>query len=293
MWTGFGHSVNTYFVWLEQEVGPQKAVAMAKKLGIKFKGDPNQGFTENHGASDAWYSNHADEWGPFTLGVTSTYPLELANAYATVAADGKYCAPLPVMKIINNEGKEVSAGKPNCHQAIPADVARAATDATRCTVNQTPYYGQCSGGTAGTVAGWLGDWQFGGKTGSSQNNATETFAGITTGVAAAGTAVDPTDQRNYVGAGVSNSVDQAVTKTMQTALRGKKPVDFKKESKKIALGDDGTLTQPPPTKKKKDDPKHPGGDDHGGGHGGHGGHGGGAWPFGETPQSYSPTGRRN
>ncbi|BCJ27582.1 transglycosylase domain-containing protein [Actinocatenispora sera] len=290
MWTGFGHSVNTYFVWLEQEVGPQKAVAMAKKLGIKFKGDPNQGFTENHGASDAWLSNHADEWGPFTLGVTSTYPLELANAYATIAADGKYCAPLPVMKIINNEGKEVSAGKPNCHQAIPADIARAATDATRCTVNQTPYYGQCSGGTAGAVAGWLGDWQFGGKTGSSQNNATETFAGITTGVAAAGTAVDPTDQRNYVGAVVSNQVDQAVTKTMQTALRHKKPVAFKKESKKIALGDDGSLTQPPPTKKKKDDPKHPGGDDHGGR--GHGGHGGGTWPFGETPQSYGPTGRR-
>jgi hypothetical protein len=60
---------------------------------------------------------------------------------------------------------------------------------------------------------------------------------------------------------------------------------------KIALGEDGTLTQPPPKKHK---PKHDGDDHPGhGGHGGHDDHGPGPTPFGETPQSYGPDGRRN
>jgi len=298
MWTGFAHSVNTYFVWLEEQVGPQKAVDMAKKLGIKFKGDPKDAPSETSGGSDAWRSNNADQWGAFTLGVAGTFPLELANAYATVAADGKYCAPNPVLKITDSQGHNVPGAKPDCHQAIPKDVARAATDATRCTVNDTPYYGSCnavggSNGTASGVAGMLGDHQFGGKTGSSENNATETFAGITTQVAAAGTAVDPSNPNDYVGAGVSSSVDLAVASTMKTALRNKQPIDFKRESKEIAYGDKGYLREPPPDKKDDDKDKHEPSDDHGDDHGGAGngnghghGPGGGAWPFGDVPQSY-------
>ena len=37
MWTGFGRSVNTYFVWLEEQIGPPAAVAMAQRLGIQFR----------------------------------------------------------------------------------------------------------------------------------------------------------------------------------------------------------------------------------------------------------------
>jgi membrane peptidoglycan carboxypeptidase len=37
MWTGFGRSVNTYFVWLEERIGPAQAVAMAQRLGITFR----------------------------------------------------------------------------------------------------------------------------------------------------------------------------------------------------------------------------------------------------------------
>src|SRR5581483_339248 len=35
MWTGFGRSVNTYFMWLNQELGWKPTVEMAKRLGIK------------------------------------------------------------------------------------------------------------------------------------------------------------------------------------------------------------------------------------------------------------------
>lgn len=267
MWTGFGHSVNTFFVWLEEQVGPQKAVDMAKKLGIHFYGDPNQAASANGPASDAWLSNHADTWGAFTLGVSGTFPLNLANAYATVAADGKYCAPSPVSKIVNSKGKSLDAAKPHCHQAIDKDVARAATDAARCPVNNSPYFGKCSNGTAGDVPGIMGDHPVAGKTGTSENESTESFAGFTKQVAAAGTAADQNDPSNAVGSGVASSVDQAVAHTMATALDGKKPIDFTKESSAIAAGKDGTVKEAPATKKPKPNTHH---DHHD--HGGHGGH---------------------
>ena len=89
MWTGYGRSVNTYYVWLEEQIGPQHAVEMAKRLGIRFNARHDRELAENG----------ADSWGPFTLGVVATTPLELANAYATVAANGVYCKPTPVVAI--------------------------------------------------------------------------------------------------------------------------------------------------------------------------------------------------
>ncbi len=285
MWTGFAHSVNTYFVWLEEQIGPDKAVAMAKKLGITFNGSPD---TPN---TDAWLSDHAEQWGAFTLGVSATTPLQLANAYATVAADGKYCSPLPVLSVTDNTGKNVPTTKPDCHQAIKPDVARAATDAARCTVNNKPYWGDCNGvggsnGTAGGMGSLLGNHQFAAKTGTSENEATESFAGFTTQVAAAGTAVDPANPHHYVTGGVAQSVDRAVTMTMKTALEGKNPVDFKKESKAIALGDKGYLRAAPAPPKKTPPPggAHGGGPTGGGGHRGGGGPGTGGPPGGNNTQ---------
>ncbi len=86
-------SVNTYFVWLEQQVGPQAVVDMAKKLGMTFRA-----------TADEELSHNAASWGAFTLGVADTTPLDLANAYATVAAGGLYCAPLPVNSIVDSTG---------------------------------------------------------------------------------------------------------------------------------------------------------------------------------------------
>src|SRR5262249_7067354 len=116
MWNGFGRSVNTYYVWLEEQVGPQNAIAMAQRLGITFRAK-----------SDASLAKHnAKRWGSFTLGVADTTPLDLAEAYATVAAKGMYCAPLPVTSITDNQGKPVAAGNPSCHQALDPDIAAAA-----------------------------------------------------------------------------------------------------------------------------------------------------------------------
>ena len=217
MWTGFGRSVNTYFVWLEEQVGVQNVVAMAQRMGIVFRSDADAALSAEP---------KVETWGSFTLGVADTTPLDLANAYATVAADGLYCAPLPVLSITDPQGRSVPAAEPNCHPAVSADVARAAIDAARCPVNQQSAYGRCDGGTAPEVGAAFKTRPVAGKTGSTEDNATETFVGTTPQLAAAGIAADPQSRADAVGDGVSSSVDMAVANTLLAALAGQPEKPF-------------------------------------------------------------------
>jgi membrane peptidoglycan carboxypeptidase len=226
MWDGFGRSVNTYWVWLEEQIGVGKAVAMAKKVGIQFRSELDAEFANGE---------EVDDWGPFTLGVSQTTPLDLANAYATVAAEGMYCPLLPVVSITDAEGRARPEGSPSCHRAVSEDVARAATDAARCPVGQQSFYGKCNGGTAENISGVLGR-PVAGKTGTSDGASTESFAAFTPQVAAAATAVNPDNPTDFVGEGVSGSVNLAVARTMVSALQGVPVQDFKAPSQAIALG---------------------------------------------------------
>jgi membrane peptidoglycan carboxypeptidase len=225
MWNGFGRSVNTYFAWLEEKVGPDQAVAMAKKLGIQFRA-----------SSDAALAANSSLWGPFTLGVSETTPLDLANAYATVAANGTYCAPLPVTSITDPAGHTVAAANPTCHSAISPDVAAAAADAARCPVNEQSAYGKCDGGTAPEVPSILGGRPVAGKTGSAENNATETLVAFTPQIAVAGIAANPDNPQDYVGAGVAPAVNTAVARTVAAAVAGQPYQNFPVPSSMIALG---------------------------------------------------------
>ncbi|NJC84505.1 transglycosylase domain-containing protein [Planosporangium mesophilum] len=228
MWGGYGRSVNTYFVWLEQQVGPQNAVAMAQRLGITFRSP-----------SDAALAANPDSWGAFTLGVSDTTPLDLANAYATVAAGGTYCAPLPVASITDASGHRVAAADPTCRRAVSADVAAAAADAARCPVGQESAYNRCDGGTAPEVSAILGGRPVAGKTGSSDGSATETFVGFTPQLAAAGIATNPENPQDHVGGSVSARVNRAVATTLATALNGQPYQDFPVPSNEIAFGGRG------------------------------------------------------
>jgi membrane peptidoglycan carboxypeptidase len=225
MWDGFGRSVNTYFVHLEEQVGPAAVVAEARKLGISFSAPADARIA----------ANSADSWGSFTLGVIQTTPLELASAYATVAADGKYCAPLPVESITGAHGEKVAVD-PACRQAVPADVAHAAADAARCPVGQQSAEQQCNGGTAEQVAGIFGDRAVAGKTGSTEDNTTETFAGFTPTMAAAGTAADPVNPSDHVGSAVESRVVTAVARTLRTAVGDEPYPDFPAPSDEVAWG---------------------------------------------------------
>ncbi|MEU7762551.1 transglycosylase domain-containing protein [Micromonospora aurantiaca (nom. illeg.)] len=232
MWDGFGRSVNTYFVWLAEQVGEDKVVEMAQRLGITFRADSDAAFARDNAAN----------WGAFTLGVAATTPLDLANAYATVAAEGTYCTPLPVVSVTAPDGDTVDVAQPSCKRVLEPDVARAATDAARCPVGQQSAFGQCNGGTATAVDSIVGR-PVAGKTGSSERNATETFVGYTPQVAVAGIAANPDDVTDLVGSAVQAKVIDAVARTIKTALTGKPVADFTAPSR--ALVGDPQRPQPP------------------------------------------------
>jgi membrane peptidoglycan carboxypeptidase len=225
MWDGFGRSVNTYFVHLEEQVGPAAVVTMAKRLGISLSAP-----RDAHMAATS-----ADSWGSFTLGVVDTTPLELAEAYATVASGGTYCKPLPVMSITDSQHRKIAVG-PACSRVLDPEVAHAAADAARCPVGQQSTYGTCNGGTAQQLAGLFGDRQLAGKTGSTEDNATETFVGFTTTMAAAGTAADPADPTDHVGSAVESRVVDAVGHTLFAAVGDADYPDFTPPGAAIALG---------------------------------------------------------
>ncbi|MEU8081687.1 transglycosylase domain-containing protein [Catellatospora citrea] len=240
MWTGFGRSVNTYFVWLEQQVGADKTIEMAQRLGVRFRHPDNA----SHAASDA------AGWGSFVLGVSLTTPLDLANAYATLAADGVYCSPLPVAAVTDGAGRQLDVANTSCAPAISAEIARAATDAARCPVGQSGAFGRCDGGTATAVSGLLGGRAVAGKTGSSTDNMTESFVAYTPQLAAAAIAANPDTPTDAVGAAVLSKVYRAVAATLATGSQGLEVKDFPAPLRESAFS-----AQPDPEPTKSDEPR--------------------------------------
>ncbi|MGK5673603.1 transglycosylase domain-containing protein [Micromonospora sp. URMC 106] len=231
MWTAFGESVNTYFAWLTERVGADRVVEMAERLGIVFRAE-----------DDARLARHgAREWGPFTLGVSATTPLDLAGAYAAVAAEGTWCAPLPVVSIADAAGRPVAAAQPDCRQVVDPDVARAAADAARCPVGDQSMYRECAGGTATGLRRQLGR-PVAGKTGSSDGYATETVVAFTPQLVVASIAANPDDPRDTVGRRVQRQLVEAVGEVLSFTLRDQPVRDFVPPSELIAFQVSGART---------------------------------------------------
>lgn len=236
MWTGLGRSVNTYFAALIQRIGPEHAVAAAKELGLTFRGDPKKC------CSDAYYAAHPDEWGTFTLGVTENTPLEMANAMATLAADGKYCQPIPVESIVDHNGVKLDVANPRCEQRVKPDLARAVIDAGRCPIGDKSQFGRCDGGTATYAKGQVGKY-ISGKTGTTDNERTASLMITTKQLSVAGIVADP----DYIHNAVTDKalggkdahrdvVNPAVILTLRDGMKGKPNQQFEKPSSKIAFG---------------------------------------------------------
>ncbi|HSO91271.1 MAG TPA: transglycosylase domain-containing protein [Arthrobacter sp.] len=58
------------------------------------------------------------------LGAIGVSPLHLANAFATFAADGKYCAPIAITDVTDAAGRELPAQISDCRSAVKPEVAR-------------------------------------------------------------------------------------------------------------------------------------------------------------------------
>jgi membrane peptidoglycan carboxypeptidase len=232
-WKGFGQSINTYFIPLTQKVGAAKVVDAARRLGITFRSP-----------ADARHAKTgADGWGAFPLGVSATTPLDLANAYATLAADGKRCAPTPVRRITAGDGRDVPV-PPVCEQAVDRDVARAAIDAARCPVGDQSAFGACAGNTAGGVAGAVGH-PVAGKTGTTDSNRTSTLVVTTRSLAVAGIMADPDWASSPVPTD-HDLINPAVYETLADAMKGRPRRDFPAPSERLAFGDGPRRLLPTP-----------------------------------------------
>jgi membrane peptidoglycan carboxypeptidase len=230
MWSGFGKSVNTYFVQLEEKVGADKAVAMAERLGLAWRTGVDREL-----ASPA----HAAGWGAFTLGVSDATPVEMANVFATLAAEGNYCEPLPVLRIQNRDGTNAKfhgklVAAPRCHRVVTADVARAATDAARCVTGYGSARGGCGGWSTSPMVYATMHRPVAGKSGTTDNNRTAWFCGFTPQLAAAAFVADPDDPNDYVGSGRSTISKYTLAQTLRDALKGQPKLKFHPPSKKIA-----------------------------------------------------------
>ncbi|MDQ2851249.1 MAG: penicillin-binding protein [Actinomycetota bacterium] len=117
--TAAAWSVNTAFAKLVSDIGLCNVVATMKKLGLTSGGAK----LANIGPSG------------IVLGTNGVAPVNLANAYATVAAGGKYCPPRPVVSITDGNGKSVSMSGIACRQVMSAKVAAETTKVFQAVLN--------------------------------------------------------------------------------------------------------------------------------------------------------------
>jgi len=159
-------SVNTFYIQLEEQVGILNVAAMARTLGIPAarlaKVGPND--------------------GSLTLGTEVVSPLDMATAYATLAARGLRCDPRPLTSITTPTGQPVAFPEPApCRQVLDPAVADTVTSVLE---------GVLTGGTGYPNAATIGR-PAAGKTGTNEAFSSAWFVGYTPQLAAAVELGDP------------------------------------------------------------------------------------------------------
>jgi membrane peptidoglycan carboxypeptidase len=166
-------SPNTAFIRLEEFTGVPPVVDMAVRLGMRSLAttpfvDPATGRPTDRSIAEV---TKAQRQASFTLGVTPTSVLELANVGATLASAGRWCPPSPVESIIDPAGNAVPVPEAPCEQVVEPGLAN--TLLTGLSKDDKP------GGTAAGAAAQVG-WNrpMAGKTGTTQVHQSAAFFGV-------------------------------------------------------------------------------------------------------------------
>jgi penicillin-binding protein 1A len=150
-------SDNTVYAQLTLDVGPEKVAAMARRLGVRSRLDVRGQIPAAIG-----------------LGSIAVSPLDMASAYATLAAGGIYTEPTAIRKVVLN-------GKPDDRWATKHRRVRVVSDGVAAEVTRiledNIRYG------TGTRAAL--DRPAAGKTGTTNEHADAWFVGYTPGLATA------------------------------------------------------------------------------------------------------------
>jgi len=228
------HSDNTVYAQLTLDVGPKKVAEMAHRLGVRSSLTTKEG-------------GYVPSLG---LGAIPVSPLDLASAYATLAAGGIYSKPMAIRKVLLGNGKEdtdAGWGEPSRTRVITPGVAYTVTQI----LEENMQYGTGTGAYFGRPAA--------GKTGTTDSYADGWFCGYTPNLEATvwiGYPRGEVPMLNVHGIAVSGPTFPAtIWKTfMQKAVGRTNPADFKVPSvlptwHSFTRGQYavGTYSPPPPT----------------------------------------------
>ena len=145
-------SDNTVYAQLTLDVTPEAVAKMATKLGVRSPLSVDGAFVPSIG-----------------LGAMDVSPLDMASAYATLAAGGIYSEPMAIRKVILPTGEDKNAGwgKPKRKRVISDGVAWTVTKI----LEENVQYGTGVGANYGAPAA--------GKTGTTEEHSDAWFCGYT------------------------------------------------------------------------------------------------------------------
>lgn len=223
-------SINTAFVRLNEKVGPESTMKAAIAAGIS----PADG--EAPANTPGLEPNVAN-----VLGSAAVRPIDMANAYATIAGEGQRAKPYIVKQVKTGapDDRVLFEGGPDLTKAFEKDVAADATDALRAV---TRYGGTGSGASAvgRPVAG---------KTGTSNESKSAWFVGFTpqvsisVGMYLPDAKGEPQSMNGLWGLESGQLPVDVWVDFARSYLDGKDVVDF---PQRVGIGDDKVWTPPPP-----------------------------------------------
>ncbi|MCK0113497.1 penicillin-binding protein [Ornithinimicrobium sp. F0845] len=143
------HSVNTIYVQLNEEIGPERTREVAEQLGLP----------EDTPGLDDELSN--------VLGPAAPTVLEMSTAYSVIAAQGELSEPYLVREVTSENGVYDYEHTTDVSRVVDADVTADVTEAMTHVVTDG----------SGTAAGDLGR-PAAGKSGTSENNKSAWFNGF-------------------------------------------------------------------------------------------------------------------
>ncbi|MGI8947382.1 MAG: transglycosylase domain-containing protein [Ornithinimicrobium sp.] len=221
--TAVANSVNTVFVQLNQQIGPENTRDVAVSLGLP----------EDTPGLSADLSN--------VLGTASPTMVQMTNAWAAVAAEGELAQPYIVVEVNSLNGVYSYTAEPETEQVFDPDITADVTDAMSRVVEEGT--GQGAGDLGRPAAG---------KSGTSERNLSAWFDGFTPQLSAAvlmfqGDGTEPMQDIAGVDQITGGSFPvQIWGEFMRLALEGEEVIEF---PERVGVNDDlvQTFEEPEPT----------------------------------------------
>jgi penicillin-binding protein 1A len=158
MYGATANSVNTWFAQLAVKVGPERAVEVARRMGIT-------NIPPRDSKAYAYWNVCS-----LVLGAREVSVLDMAGAFGVLANKGVRCKPYSITKVVApGERKPLIENKPDCDRVIDEKISTRTVAMLR---------GVITNGTGGRAA-LAGGRPVAGKTGSAQDNTSAFFSGFT------------------------------------------------------------------------------------------------------------------